>query len=124
MEADHAAARPLRIELWDWDANSEPDYIGSCHTKPSQLRALAQGQSGLEIINEHKAKKKGRKYSNSGALYVTHFDVEVQYTFTDYLRAWFRLNLMVAVDFTASNGDAKFANSLHYLNPYQYNPYQ
>lgn len=30
----------------------------------------------------------------------------------------------VGIDFTASNGDPRSARSLHYLNPYQANPYQ
>ena len=34
------------------------------------------------------------------------------------------MNLMLAVDFTASNGKSWSPNSLHYQNPYQPNQYQ
>merc|ERR1719239_623664 len=33
------------------------------------------------------------------------------------------MNFTVAIDFTASNGDPKTPNSLHYMNPYQPNQY-
>ncbi|KAK0599641.1 hypothetical protein LWI29_007205 [Acer saccharum] len=40
-----------------------------------------------------------------------------QYTFLDYISSGFELNFMVAVDFTASNGNPQNPNSLHYIDP-------
>ena len=36
-------------------------------------------------------------------------------SFLDFLRGGLNLNLHVAIDFTASNGDVNDARSLHYL---------
>ena len=37
-------------------------------------------------------------------------------TFLDYIKGGLRLNLVVAVDMTASNGDPASPHSLHYIN--------
>jgi hypothetical protein len=87
------------------------------------LRAAAGG-AGFPLINAVLAKKKGKKYDNSGVFHVTAFKAEKQHTFVDYLRSGTRINCIVSIDFTASNGDPKFAQSLHHQNPYEPNPYQ
>lgn len=115
--------RPLLVELYDWDSSSAADFIGSFETSPSKLRAAA-GAAGVPIINEDKRKKKGKKYDNSGVFYVTSFKSEKQYSFLDYITSGTRINCIAAIDFTASNGDPRFAQSLHFQNPYQTNPYQ
>jgi len=38
-------------------------------------------------------------------------------SFVDYLRGGEQLNLMVAVDYTGSNGKPSLPTSLHYINP-------
>jgi hypothetical protein len=45
-------------------------------------------------------------------------------TFLEYLRGGIQLNVMVAVDFTQSNGDPKISTSLHALKQDSYNDYQ
>ncbi|XP_031505717.1 protein BONZAI 1 [Nymphaea colorata] len=45
-------------------------------------------------------------------------------TFVDYLRGGLQLNMMVAIDFTGSNGHPKAPTSLHYMNPNAPNQYQ
>jgi hypothetical protein len=51
------------------------------------------------------------------------FNFMVKRFFLDYISANLEISLMVAVDFTGSNGDASYPNSLHYLkkgeNQYQ-----
>lgn len=42
----------------------------------------------------------------------------------DYLRGGLQLNMFVAIDFTASNGNPKQPTSLHYFNPTAPNQYQ
>ncbi|KAG2260095.1 hypothetical protein Bca52824_079389 [Brassica carinata] len=52
-----------------------------------------------------------------GQLIVDRFVEKVQYSFLDYISSGFELNFMVAVDFTASNGDPRTPSSLHYNDP-------
>lgn len=41
----------------------------------------------------------------------------VQHTFLDYVAGGCELNFMVAIDFTASNGNPRLPDSLHYIDP-------
>ncbi|KVH92235.1 C2 calcium-dependent membrane targeting [Cynara cardunculus var. scolymus] len=52
-----------------------------------------------------------------GKLFVDGFDEKELYSFLDYVSSGFELNFMVAVDFTASNGDPQKPDSLHYIDP-------
>ena len=45
-------------------------------------------------------------------------------TFIDFLKDGLELNMTIAVDFTASNGNPTDANSLHYMSPNGMNQYQ
>jgi hypothetical protein len=70
-------------------------------------------------------KKEGKKgYTDSGTLEVLHIEIIKEYSFLDYIVGGCDVSLMVAIDFTASNGDPRYANSLHYRNPYQPNEYE
>ncbi|KAF3536659.1 hypothetical protein F2Q69_00025243 [Brassica cretica] len=50
-------------------------------------------------------------------LYVEKFTETVQHTFLEYLASGFELSFMVAIDFTASNGNPRLPDSLHYVDP-------
>ncbi|RZC80340.1 hypothetical protein C5167_042910 [Papaver somniferum] len=52
-----------------------------------------------------------------GQLYVDRFIQKTQYSFLDYISSGFELSFMVAVDFTASNGDPDYPALLHYVDP-------
>lgn len=45
-------------------------------------------------------------------------------SFVDYLRSGLQLNLIVAIDFTGSNGSPTAPTSLHYINSNSLNQYQ
>lgn len=60
-------------------------------------------------INEHQMMLKGQ-------LFVDQFCEKVQYSFLDYISSGFELNFMVAIDFTASNGNPRLPDSLHYID--------
>ncbi|CAK9187849.1 unnamed protein product, partial [Ilex paraguariensis] len=50
-------------------------------------------------------------------LFVDKFSENIQHTFLDYLTGGYELNFMVAIDFTASNGNPRLPDSLHYIDP-------
>eukprot|EP00048_Salpingoeca_helianthica_P008067 m.118150 g.118150 ORF g.118150 m.118150 type:complete len:559 (-) comp14504_c2_seq4:66-1742(-) len=118
---------PLRIEVYDWDKNSDPDLIGVTVTSLGAIMALAQSKGSVELINPKKAeggnthhgvKMFAGKYVNSGLLFVSAFTVlPPKPTFIEYLHGGLDLGVVVAVDFTGSNGLPKEPSSLHYVDP-------
>ena len=111
---DHS--RPLKIDVYDWDSTGSHDYIGSLNTTLSQLEVCAIEQKGIPCINEDKKRKKGSSYKNSGMIFVKTCQIEVQPTFVEYLQGGVTMNFSVAIDFTASNGDPRRPESLHYFD--------
>lgn len=53
-----------------------------------------------------------------------NFQVINRPSFIDYLRSGLELNLIVAIDFTGSNGSPTSPTSLHYMNSNSLNQYQ
>ncbi|KAK7296167.1 hypothetical protein VNO77_50617 [Canavalia gladiata] len=60
-----------------------------------------------------------------GQLFVDQYCEKERFSFIDYISNGFELNFMVAVDFTASNGNPQHSGSLHYIDAYgRLNSYQ
>lgn len=57
--------------------------------------------------------KSGKK-KNSGSLYVDESGIMKYDTFVDFIQSGWELNMMLAVDFTGSNGNPADPRSLHY----------
>jgi vacuolar-type H+-ATPase subunit F/Vma7 len=119
--------RPLKFTVWDWDKNGTPELIGhatsSLHALLGDEKAGLESIASLELIEPAIRAKKGRKYKNSGILQFLQCRRIIIPTFVDYIRGGCSMSLMVAVDFTASNGDPRLPSSLHYCQPYQANEY-
>jgi len=110
--------RPIFIECFDWDKDGQ-DFIGSCQTT---LKHLVDNKSGeFPLINPKNQSKK--HYTNSGTLHFNNTQLVRSYTFLDYLVGGCEISLIVAIDFTGSNGDPKSAHSLHNINPHTPNEY-
>jgi hypothetical protein len=103
---------PLYIEVFDWDKHSADDLIGVCRT----TLELLMTRPSIDLINPSKQKKK-KSYTNSGLLVTQQCDVVQEYTFLEYLAGGTQLNLMVGIDYTASNGNPAQPNSLHFREP-------
>ena len=58
----------------------------------------------------------GSKYKNSGMVFITSCQIETQPTFVEYLQGGVSMNFSVAIDFTASNGDPRQPQSLHFFD--------
>ncbi|CAL5094621.1 unnamed protein product [Urochloa decumbens] len=91
---------PLLVECFDFESSGNHELIGAFQTTITQLENLHSSKSGANFYS-HKGQRKEK----------------VQHTFLDYISSGFELNFMVAVDFTASNGDPRMPQSLHYIDP-------
>ncbi|XP_018013804.1 copine-8 isoform X2 [Hyalella azteca] len=114
--------RPLKIECFDYDKDSEHDFIGECFTTLAKLKQGNVSSNHYDLINPKKKAKKS-SYKNSGKLMVQLCTVHEEPTFLDHIRGGLQLHFTVAVDFTASNGHPAQPNSLHFWDPRVENQY-
>jgi len=121
--------RPLRLEVWDYNKSGDHDYIGAVETS---LDALTAGDAPTQLLNEQVRKKRttlccmGHQPRSGGTttavpcgghLIYEMIRVVKEDTFVDYIQGGCEINLMVSIDFTASNGNPNDPHSLHALNP-------
>ncbi|XP_046859576.1 copine-3-like [Xenia sp. Carnegie-2017] len=114
--------KPIKIDCYDWDSDSNDDLIGSFTTTFNEMLKANEREVSWPCINPKKQKKK-RDYSNSGIVYLSRCKVTHYYSFIDYVMGGCQINFTVGIDFTASNGHPAQPTSLHYINPYQPNEY-
>ncbi|KAM4108515.1 hypothetical protein ACB094_03G050700 [Castanea mollissima] len=106
---------PLIIECFDFNSSGNHVLIGKLQKSMADLEKLHIERSGanLTLPSPHHGHEKVLK----GQLFVDQFCEKQQYSFLDYISSGFELNFMVAVDFTASNGNSRNPDSLHYIDP-------
>ncbi|CAK8579089.1 unnamed protein product [Lathyrus sativus] len=106
---------PLIIECYNYNSSGKHDLLGKVQTSLVELEKLYSGGQGenLFLSGGHDSQAKVLK----SRLFVDKFSESIQYTFLDYLAGGFELNFMLAVDFTASNGNSRLPDSLHYIDP-------
>ncbi|KAH0786371.1 Copine family protein [Histomonas meleagridis] len=99
--------RPLRISFYNHKSHSAAVLIGYFDTTFSQLSEKA-GQT-VQVID------KNRKIV--GNVIIRQISLQQKFNFYDYLHGGIQLNLITAIDFTASNRDPRDPHSLHYISP-------
>uniref|UniRef100_A0A2N9GI06 C2 domain-containing protein n=1 Tax=Fagus sylvatica TaxID=28930 RepID=A0A2N9GI06_FAGSY len=106
---------PLIIECFDFNSSGNHVLIGKLQKSVADLEKLHKDRSGANLTfpSSHQGHEKVLK----GQLFVDQFCEKQQYSFLDYISSGFELNFMVAVDFTASNGNPRSPDSLHYIDP-------
>ena len=104
---------PITVSVYDYKKLHADELIGSftCSLKGF----LDGGQTVYEIENK---KKKTGKFK------FCHISVVKKPTFFDYIRSGIQLNLITAIDYTASNRDPRDPRSLHYLLDGRLNQYE
>ncbi|GMN25202.1 hypothetical protein TIFTF001_000847 [Ficus carica] len=106
---------PLIIECFDFNSNGNHVLIGKLQKSMAGLEKLHKERTGANFV--FPSSKHGHEKVLKGQLFVDQFHEKVQFSFLDYISSGFELNFMVAVDFTASNGNPRTPSSLHYIDP-------
>ncbi|XP_022134974.1 protein BONZAI 1-like [Momordica charantia] len=108
---------PLIIECFNFNSNGKHELIGKVQKSLVELEKLYLSGEGDNLFLLSAA---GHDYHNKilkSQLFVDKFSESVQQTFLDYLAGGYEMNFMVAVDFTASNGNPRLPDSLHFIDP-------
>ena len=104
--------KKLKLEVTDWDLVGAHDLIGIAYIS---VEDLFNKRKDIPLIHPPtKSKYKKSSYRNSGLVDVVDCRLEKNPTMIDYLRGGLQMNMMVAIDFTGSNGDPRDAGTLHY----------
>jgi copine 5/8/9 len=73
------------------------------------LHELMESKQDLVFKNPTTGKLEGK-------IGIKHLEFKEKYSFLDFIFCGVEINLMVAIDFTLSNGDPSHPDSLHYFN--------
>ncbi|CBI34303.3 unnamed protein product, partial [Vitis vinifera] len=115
---------PLVIECFDFNSSGNHVLIGKLQKSVADLEKLHKQKTGASFILPSSAQH-GHEKVLKGQLFVDQFCEKQLYSFIDYVSNGFEFNFMVAVDFTASNGNPRTPDSLHYIDPSgRFNAYQ
>ncbi|KAG1944224.1 copine-3 isoform X1 [Pimephales promelas] len=115
--------KPIKVECYDYDNDGSHDLIGIFETNMKRLQgATRTAPAEFDCINSKKKQKK-KNYKNSGVVSVKVCQITKEYTFLDYIMGGCQINFIVGIDFTGSNGDPRFPDSLHHISPQGVNEY-
>ncbi|KAK7118598.1 hypothetical protein R3I94_022177 [Phoxinus phoxinus] len=115
--------KPIKVECYDYDNDGSHDLIGIFETTMKRLQGASRSSPAeFDCINSKKKQKK-KNYKNSGVVSVKVCQITREYTFLDYIMGGCQINFTVGVDFTGSNGDPRFPDSLHHISPQGVNEY-
>ncbi len=105
--------RPLLFEIFDKDDGGKSQSMGQVRTSVRAM--IASGGGHIPVIEKDKEGKKG--YTNSGTISANNCRIEHHPTFSQFIMGGCEVNMVVAIDFTGSNGDPAVPNSLHFIDP-------
>ncbi|ESN89898.1 hypothetical protein HELRODRAFT_91226 [Helobdella robusta] len=112
----------VKVDCYDYNSNSSPDFIGSFETSVEELMSAATKPIQWPCVNPKKKAKKS-SYKDSGTIHLLSCQISKQFSFLDFVFGGLHLKFCVAIDFTASNGNPQSPQSLHYLHPQYPNHY-
>lgn len=133
---------PVLVSVFDYESSGKHVAMGSIETSVNALQQSAQSGRPLQLTQKGKpvgtltiekadvsgvddATSRMAKASISApspppapsAPSAAFVPAAVQPNFVDYVSGGCELNVVVAIDFTGSNGDPRKPGTLHYLNP-------
>jgi len=104
--------RPLKLIVWYYNFWGNKCRVGEAETS---LTVLTSGPGKVGLIHPRRGLR--------GHLQISTVITPV-HSFLDYIKAGCQINLMVAIDYTASNGDPSESTSLHYQRGDRLNQYE
>ncbi|KAK6777810.1 hypothetical protein RDI58_024528 [Solanum bulbocastanum] len=107
---------PLVIEYFDFNNSGNHVLIGKLQKTVADLENLHKSRVGANFTSPPYGFR-GNEKVLKGQLFVEGYAEKQLYSFLDYISSGFELSFMVAVDFTASNGNPHSPDSLHYIDP-------
>lgn len=116
--------RTIKFELIDQRFSGEIS-LGFLETTVNSLKRNDMGKQ-IQVFNLSQNHGHNSSPVKSSKIIFNDFRLINQATFLDYIKAGTQIHFVIAVDFTASNGDPNYASSLHYLDPMgkRMNPYE
>ncbi|KAF5957246.1 hypothetical protein HYC85_004471 [Camellia sinensis] len=108
---------PLIIECFNFNSNGRHDLLGKVQKSLADLEKLCSVGHGEHLFLPTAVGHTHQNKVLKSQLFVDKFSESVQHSFLDYLSGGCELNFMVAIDFTASNGNPRLPDSLHYIDP-------
>lgn len=107
---------PITLAIFDFVKNKVDNLIGKCS---GSIRSFLETVgTGYTLFSDDKKRK------SVGQLKFTQLQMVKKPTFLSYLRSGLQLNLITAIDFTASNKDPRDPSSLHFMQPNVPNQYE
>mmetsp|Transcript_19842 Transcript_19842/g.25653 ORF Transcript_19842/g.25653 Transcript_19842/m.25653 type:complete len:588 (+) Transcript_19842:125-1888(+) len=112
--------RPLQFECFDYDKNGSHDLIGKCQASIAEIQTFLkqadeENAYTMPLIDPQKRSSDG--YTSSGKLCFEKCELKHHPSFLDFIHAGSEMSFIVAIDYTASNGDPQVPGTLHYLDP-------
>ncbi|EEC47209.1 predicted protein, partial [Phaeodactylum tricornutum CCAP 1055/1] len=95
---------PILLSVFDHESSGKHKPMGQLETSVNGLKQAAETRNSLQLQ---------RKGKDVGAITV----VKAEANFVDYVSGGCEINVVVAIDFTGSNGDPRKPGTLHYLHP-------
>ncbi|XP_076445812.1 copine-9-like [Babylonia areolata] len=120
--------RPVQFSCWHVNFSGGPGstfhMTGKVTTTLREMNRLKNDghYKKLHLLSPKKEKSK-KKEAVAGTLRFYQFRVDMQYSLLDYIRGGMELRLVVAIDFTASNGAITESLSLHNMQAKRNNQY-
>jgi hypothetical protein len=107
--------RSILFELYDHYVTGRHTFIGSFKFTLKDI--VEMKKKAFDLIDISGKKK-------AGEIFVESAMITKLYSFLEYIAGGCQISLMIAVDFTGSNGHPQSNSSLHFVNGNGYNHYQ
>ncbi|XP_067010318.2 copine-8 [Anabrus simplex] len=113
--------RTIMVICYDWNRNGSHNRIGEFFMTLQELSA-GPGESTVYHCIHPRKKERNPSYTHSGEVRLMRYEMKKVYSFLEYIRGGLELSCTIGIDFTASNGDPRSPDSLHYIShhPNQY----